>query len=158
LGEALALVESGAADVICVSKLDRLSRSVVDFAGLVARAHASGWSLRALDVDLDMTTPVGGLIANILASVAEWERKVIAARTKAALQAAAARGQKLGRPRRMSAEAIARIGELHLAGHRPLEIARRLNEERIPTPTGSGVWHSHGVERGLRWARSTPAE
>jgi len=82
--------------VIIVSKLDRLSRSVHDFAGLMQQAQRQGWGLVALDVGIDMTTPVGGLIANVMASVAEWERRVIGQRTAAALAARRAAGVRLG--------------------------------------------------------------
>ncbi len=57
LTDALEAVERGEASALVVSKLDRLSRSVVDFAGLVARAQHRGWALVALDLGLDMTTP-----------------------------------------------------------------------------------------------------
>ena len=45
LTEALGLVEDGTAEIIIVSKLDRLSRSVHDFAGLMQRAQRRGWAL-----------------------------------------------------------------------------------------------------------------
>lgn len=131
---ALEAVESGSAEALVVSKLDRLSRSVVDFAGLVARAQKRGWALVALDLGLDMTTPAGGLVANVMASVAEWERRVIGERTAAALAAKRAQGVRLGRPREVSEEADARILELHRCAYRPAEIARLLNCEGVETP------------------------
>ena len=47
-----------------------------------------------------MTTPAGGLVANVMASVAEWERRVIGERTADALAARRAAGVTLGRSRR----------------------------------------------------------
>ena len=48
LSEAIAAVERGEAEGLVVSKLDRLSRSLLDFAGLMERARKRGWSLVAL--------------------------------------------------------------------------------------------------------------
>ena len=150
LAEVLEVVESGDASAIIVSKLDRLSRSVHDFAGLMQRAQRSGWALVALDLGIDTTTPTGGLIANVMASVAEGERRVIGERTAAALAARRAAGVRLGRPREMSDEAVTRIYELHRAGYRVKHIADALNEEGIPTPRG-GRWWSDGVKRAIGW-------
>ena len=124
-----------------------------DFAGLVARGQRRGWALVALDLGLDMTTPAGGLVANVMASVAEWERKVIGERTKAALEVKRAQGVRLGRPREISEETIERIQELYEAGLSVAAIARRLDDENVPTPRG-GRWHSPGVKRALSWVRS----
>jgi DNA invertase Pin-like site-specific DNA recombinase len=152
LKAALEAVESGRADALAVAKLDRLSRSVHDFAGLVARAQKRGWALVALDLGLDMTTPAGGLVANVMASVAEWERRVIAERTRAALAARRAQGVRLGRPRAMGSEAVERVRELAALGLSSAEIARQLNREGVETPTGRGRWHPPGVRRALRYA------
>lgn len=150
LAEALETVERGDASAIIVSKLDRLSRSVHDFAGLMQRAQKHGWALVALDLGIDTTTATGGLIANVMASVAEWERRVIGERTASALAARRVAGVRLGRPREMSDDAVRRIRELHDKGHRNAQIARILNAEAIPTPRG-GRWHSPGVKRVLCW-------
>jgi DNA invertase Pin-like site-specific DNA recombinase len=151
LADALEVVESGAAEAIIVSKLDRLSRSVHDFAGLMQRAQRRGWALVALDLGIDTTTPTGGLIANVMASVAEWERRVIGERTSAALAARRAAGVRLGRPREVSDEAIGRIDELRRAGYRVKSIADALNEEGVATPRG-GRWHPPGVARVISWS------
>jgi DNA invertase Pin-like site-specific DNA recombinase len=148
LQEALGAVEGGEADVLLVSKLDRLSRSLVDFAGLMQRAQRKGWQLVALDVNIDTTTAAGALVANVMASVAEWERRTIGERTAAALAVKKANGVRLGRPREISEETIERVRELYEAGLTVAAIARRLNEEGVPTPRG-GSWFSPGVKRAL---------
>lgn len=146
LQEALALVESGAAEVLCVSKLDRLSRSVHDFSGLLQRAQRKGWSLSVLDLQLDTSTPSGALVANVMASVSEWERRVIGARTRDALQVKKAQGVVLGRPRgrETSSLAIERIRQLRDDGLTLRQIASVLTSEQIPTARG-GAWHAATV-------------
>ena len=80
-GYPLTVLANGETAPLVVAKLDRLARSVHDFACLVRIAEREGWGIVALDLDLDldlgvgvdMTTPTGGLLANGTASVAEWE-------------------------------------------------------------------------------------
>jgi DNA invertase Pin-like site-specific DNA recombinase len=98
VAQALAMLEAGQADALVVAKLDRLSRSVGDFAGLMDLARRQGWALIALDLGVDTTTPAGEMMANVMASFAQFERRVIAQRTKDALAQAKARGVRLGCP------------------------------------------------------------
>lgn len=139
---------------LAVAKLDRLSRSLLDFAGLVARAQREGWALIALDLALDMTTPAGGLVANVMASVAEWERKVIGQRTKDALAVKRAQGVRLGRPPTMCPQAVAFIGELRAEGRSYRAIASELDKRGIPTAQGGRMWHAQTVR--LVAHRSSP--
>lgn len=150
LDAALAAVESGEASALVVAKLDRLSRSLLDFAGLVERARKRRWSIVAIDIGLDLSTPSGEMLAGTLAVFAQFERRLIGQRTRDALAAKRAQGVRLGRPREMSDMAIARIDELRRCGYRVAEIAQALNEEGIPTPRG-GKWHSPGVKRAIGW-------
>ena len=132
---------------LLVAKLDRLSRSVLDFAQIASRARRNGWAVVALDVDVDTTTPTGELVANITASVAQWERRIISARTAEALQAKKAAGCRLGRPVTLDAETRTRIITHHAAGDSLAEIARTLNAENIPTARG-GRWYPSTI-RGV---------
>ena len=134
--------------VLVTAKLDRLSRSVLDFAGLAERARKAGWSIIALDVDVDTTTPTGELVANISACVAQWERRIIGARTSAALQAKKAAGHRLGRPVTLPADVRARISQAHLNGGTYAGIARTLNAENVPTARG-GKWYASTVVKVL---------
>ena len=106
---ALSALESGDADVLMVSKLDRLSRSVKDFASLLDLSRKQHWSLVALDVDVDTTTATGELTAGVMMQIAQWERRVIGERTTVGLAAAKARGTRLGRPVRVDDEVADRI-------------------------------------------------
>jgi DNA invertase Pin-like site-specific DNA recombinase len=150
LQEALEAVEAGGAQGLIVAKLDRLSRSLLDFAGIVERARKRGWNLHALDLGVDTSTPSGELMANVLASFAAFERQLISERTRVALEVKRSQGVVLGRPREVCESTVARIRELYGAGHGPVAIARKLNEEKIPTPRG-GKWHHGGVGRVLSW-------
>ena len=54
--------------VLVVSKLDRLSRSMLGFAGIMAAAQSQSWGVVALDVNGDTTTP-GEMVANVMATL-----------------------------------------------------------------------------------------
>lgn len=95
--QALAMLEEGQADVLVVAKLDRATRSVGDFAQLLSRLDRSGAAFVALDLGVDTSTPGGRLVANVIASVAEWERAVIRERTRNAMRALP-RERRNGRP------------------------------------------------------------
>jgi DNA invertase Pin-like site-specific DNA recombinase len=136
LAGALAQLEAGEAAVLVVAKLDRLARSVADFANLVRVAERQGWALLACDLGMDMTTATGGLLANITASVAEWEGKIIGARTREALAVRKAAGVKLGRPRQVHPAIARRIQRERTAGSTLQAVADRLNAEGTTTPTG----------------------
>ncbi len=144
LTEALDRLDRGDADVLAVAKLDRLSRSVRDFATLVERARRNGWSLVALDIDVDTSTPTGELMANIYGSVAQWERRIIGQRTSEAMQAMKARGVRLGRPVKLSDDVRNRIAAERAAGRSLRAIADALNAEPVPTARG-GKWHASTV-------------
>ena len=135
LAGALARLEAGEAAVLVVAKLDRLARSVADFANLVRLAERQGWAVLACDLGVDMTTPTGGLLANVTASVAEWERKIIGTRTREALAARKAAGVRLGRPRQLDPAVADRIRAERASGATFQAIADGLNAEGITTPT-----------------------
>ncbi len=141
---------SGAASTVMVAKLDRLSRSLLDFAGLVERARREGWELIALDTPVDMSTPTGEMMAAIVATFGQYERRLIADRTKGALRAKKAAGARLGRPRLLPDATLYRIGAMHDAGASVRAIASILTDEAVPTATGGAIWHPTAVGRALR--------
>lgn len=116
LGAATAQLKARTADALVVAKLDRASRSAVDFGHLLKQAKREDWALVALDFDLDTSTPTGKLVAGIMINVAEWERDIIAERTSAALQAKAARGERLGRARQIADDVRLRAVALRAEG------------------------------------------
>ena len=140
LTAALDVVESGGADGLIVAKLDRLSRSLLDFAGLMERSQRNGWSLIALDLGVDTSTPSGEMMANVLAVFAQFERRLIGQRTKDALAVRRAQGVRLGRPRSLPDGVRRRIVRELGRGDSVGEITARLNEEGVPTAQGGAQW------------------
>ena len=67
---ALEALAGGEAEGLLVAKLDRLSRSMLDFTGLMARAQREQWALVALDWAVDTTNPDGEAMAHVLATFA----------------------------------------------------------------------------------------
>jgi DNA invertase Pin-like site-specific DNA recombinase len=86
-------------DVLAITKLDRLARSVRHLTTLAAELEALGVGLVVLDQSIDTTTPAGRFLFNTLAAVAELERDLIRERTVCGLAAARRRGARLGRPK-----------------------------------------------------------
>lgn len=145
---ALDRLASGEARTLVVSKLDRLSRSLVDFAGLMARAQKQGWALVALDLGVDTTTASGELVANVMAAVAQWERRIISDRTKAALAMKRAEGVRLGRPLTLASSLRQRIADERATGASLRAIAAGLNADGVPTAHGGAQWRPSTV-RGV---------
>lgn len=149
LGSALAELEAGAADVLVVAKLDRLARSVVGLSELLDLSQRAAWGLVLLDTDVDTSTAGGRMVANVMGVVAQWEREVISERTSAAMAAAKARGQRLGRPVELAHDTRQRVARWHRAGHSLRTIATKLTDAGVPTATG-GRWHASTVAGVLR--------
>lgn len=152
LAAALALVSAGEADMLAVAKLDRLSRSLCDFAGLMAESQRQGWGLVAMDVAVDTSTPSGMLVANVMASVAAWEADTIAARTRDALAVKRAAGVRLGRPRSLPVEVVERIVRERCAGATMRAIADGLSQDGVPTARGAAAWSTSTVQTVLGYA------
>lgn len=149
---ALEQLATGAAEVLLVAKLDRLSRSLSDFAGLMDLARRQGWSFVALDLGVDTTTPAGELVANMMAAVAQWERRVIGERTAAALAQKKAAGARLGRPRNLDPAIGERIMRERADGQTLRAIADGLNTDGVPTARGGARWYPSTVRAALRSA------
>ena len=147
---ALSALRTGTADAVVVSKLDRLSRSLLDFAALTEMARKEGWAVIALDLGVDMTTPAGEMLANVLASFAQYERRLISQRTKDALAALRAQGVQLGRPRAVSAATAEQIGRWRAVGATWQGCAQALNAAGVPTAHGGQRWYASTVRAAHR--------
>jgi DNA invertase Pin-like site-specific DNA recombinase len=146
------LLCSGEAEVLVVAKLDRLSRSLADFAEVVKTSRTYGWSIVALDIGVDTSTANGELVANIIMALAQWERRIISTRTTEALAQARQQGVKLGRPSRLSQATADTIVVLRTQGRSYHAIAKMLNETNVPTIQGSGKWWPSSVREVYRRA------
>lgn len=147
VSQALAMLKRREADALVVAKLDRLSRSVVDFANTLRTAQRQGWAVVALDLGVDTSTPTGELVAGVMMQVAQWERRVIGQRTAEALQAAQSRGVRVGRPPAVPDDVLTRIHSARVAGASYRAIAADLNADAIPTAHGGAAWHPTTVSR-----------
>jgi DNA invertase Pin-like site-specific DNA recombinase len=157
LAEALAVCRKRRVAKLVIAKLDRLSRNVC----FIATIMDSGVEFLACD-----NPHATRLTLHILAAVAEHEREMISARTKAALAASKARGTRLGRhgaetlAPAYKAAAQARAEELRpvlmeLAGKTTREIAAELTARGIPTLRG-GRWQAQSVANVLRRLAASP--
>ncbi|GBF27147.1 DNA-invertase hin [bacterium MnTg02] len=117
-------------DTLIVWKLDRLGRSLSQLVSTVERLKADGIQFKCLSPAMDTTTSSGKLIFGIFATLAEFERDLIVERTKAGLEAAAARGRKGGRPPSMTPEKIRAAADMLRKGDNVSQIARVLNVSR----------------------------
>ena len=155
IGAALDSLRHRKADTLVVSKLDRLSRSLVDFAGLMDRASRERWALIALDLNVDTSTPAGEAMAAMLATFAQFERRLIGERTKSALAAKRAAGVRLGRPRLIPDEVVARIVSERSSGATLRAIADGLNRDAVPTAMRGRQWWVATVQGVLAQAASS---
>src|SRR5258708_1073537 len=89
-------VESGQVDWVVVYKVDRLSRSLLDFARLIGIFEERGVSLVSVTQQMNTTDSLGRLTLNILLSFAQFERELIAERTRDKMPAARRKGRWLG--------------------------------------------------------------
>lgn len=152
LERVISRIERGDADALVVSKLDRLSRSVMDFGALVERAQRKGWAIVVIDPAIDMTTANGRFFANVLVSMAQWEREMIGQRTREGLAAKKATGTlkgPLGRQSKLPSEVVRRIRREFELGGSLRGIATRLNEDHVPTGQGGKQWHASTVKAVL---------
>ena len=153
LGRTLRDLRDGKADALVVAKLDRLSRSVLDFAGLMETSKDEGWSLVVLDLGVDTTSTNGKLIVHIMIALAQWERELIGDRTRTALKAVRARGDSLGRRSGIDDETVRLIRVLRDSGASWRKIAETLADEGVATGQGGErhgatvrkIYNSHAV-------------
>lgn len=150
LQAALDGLRDGTYEALVSAKLDRLSRSVVHLGSLLEQAEAEGWALVLLDFDVDTSKPTGRLVAHVLAAVAEFERQRIPERTREALAQVKAQGTRLGRPRQLPNDVVARVVSERDDGRTLRRIADELNADAVPTAQGGRRWWPSTVAGVLR--------
>jgi DNA invertase Pin-like site-specific DNA recombinase len=148
ISEALKALEAGEGKALVVAKLDRLSRSMLDFAAVMPTAQKQSWARVALDCAVDTSTPAGEAMAHVLATFGQFERPLIGQRTKEALAVKRASGVRSGRPPTVSQAVVRRIQRRRARGDSLRKIADDLNGAGVPTAQGGKQWYAATV-RGV---------
>lgn len=104
----LAEVEAGRVDVILVYKVDRLTRSLADFAKIVEILDAKGASFVSITQAFNTTTSMGRLTLNVLLSFAQFEREVTGERIRDKIAASKKKGMWMGGPVPLGYEVVER--------------------------------------------------
>ena len=113
-----------AGDTFAVTKLDRLARSVLDAHQIANELAGRGVKLNIGGSIHDPTDPMGKLLFNVLAMIAEFEGDLIRARTREGMKIAKAKGRLRGKQPKLSPRQEAHLVQLHAAGeHTMSEIA-----------------------------------
>lgn len=112
-------------DVLVVTRLDRLARSVADLTQIVARLEAKKVGLKILDMAIDTTTPTGRLLINLVGSIAQFEREIMLARQREGIAKAKAENKFKGR-QPTARKKTPSIVSMFKAGKKPTEIADEL--------------------------------
>jgi DNA invertase Pin-like site-specific DNA recombinase len=127
----LALAQARKIDAVLVTEMTRWGRSTLDLIQTLQALHSWGVSLVAqTGIQFDLTTSQGRLIANLMASLAEFERDLVRERVRSGIAAARARGQKLGRQpgQRVKADRLApKVLQMVEQGNSYRQIAQALH-------------------------------
>lgn len=127
-------------DGIVVSRFDRLTRGgVVHLAKLIEAARKEGWNLVIMDLALALDTPVGEMMATMLATVARYEIRIMSQRIKDVLAMKRSRGEPLGSARIIPMETVGLASNLYADLRSWRGVARTLNDRGVPAPKG-GRW------------------
>ena len=111
-------------DAVCVWKLDRFGRSLRHLVNTLADLESLGVLFVSLKDNLDLSTPSGRLMFQIIGAMAEFERALIQERVRAGIRNARAKGRHIGRPR--ATVDTARIARLRAQGASWRAISRQL--------------------------------
>lgn len=149
-------LDAGEYDALVVARLDRLSRSALDFYELLARAHRNGWVVVCLAPRVDMSDPFGKAAAGVAMIFAELERDIISQRQKDSIAARKERGTYKPTPKQVSDEVEERIRHLASEGFGARRIARQLELEGFRPPRAA-VWQPSTVQVALKRLRASEA-
>ncbi len=144
----LTLVEDKGADLVVVTRLDRLSRKAWRLLWLLDEQDLN---VLALEQCFDTGEPEGWLSAAIHSIMSDYERRLIGKRTRQALAQLRREGVHTGRPSLIPAEVEDRIAALRDEGMSASAIAALLEAEGVPRPTArSKAWHHSHVIAAVR--------
>lgn len=130
LNECLSYIRES--DALVVTKPDRLARSTAELLAIEADLRKRGIGLVVLSMGgekLDTRNPTSKLMLTILAGVATWEREIMLERQREGIAKAKAEGRYKGRPPTVARQAE-KIRQMHAAGEKPTNIARKLGIAR----------------------------
>lgn len=119
-------------DTLVVWKLDRLGRSVKHLVNFVNKLESDGIHFFSIKDQFDTSSPQGRFFFNVIASLSQMERDLIAERTKAGMKAAHKRGRYPGRKSTMTQSKIKTATESIKSGQTYKEVARNLGVS-VPT-------------------------
>lgn len=143
----LAMIEAAAVDVVVVYKIDRLTRSLTDFAKIAEILERQKVSLVSITQQFDTVTPLGQLALNVLLSFAQFERELTGERIREKIAASKRHGMWMGGMPPIGydaidgrlvvnahgADTVRRIFSLYLEEGTVPRLARRLQSENIHT-------------------------
>jgi len=129
LAEALSTIGEG--DTLTVWRLDRLGRSLRALIDIMGQLEAKGAEFESISEGVDTSTSGGKLYFHMMGALSQFERDLIAERTRAGLDAARARGATLGRPRKLTGQQIAHARSQLATGEQTVRsMARILRVDR----------------------------
>lgn len=143
-------IRAGLVDIVVVYKIDRLSRSLTDFAELQTEFDKHGVAFCAVTQEINTSTSSGRMMLNILATFSQYEREVIAERIRDKFAASKKKGMWMGgcvplgyrvENRRLvvdqaEAATVRRIFDRYLATQSPKQVAIELNADGLTTKGG----------------------
>lgn len=130
-------------DVLVVTDLSRLARSITDLCRITERLAAKGVTLKILAMNLDTSTATGKLLLNLMGSLGQFEREIMLERQRDGIAKAKADGKYRGRAP-TARRKLVQIHELHRSGVGASEIAARLSVSR------SSIYRLLGEARAAR--------
>ena len=149
LRDALGRLDSGEAEALFVTRIDRLARSTKDFLSIIDRANTNKWRLVMLDLNLDTSSYQGRFVVTIMSALAEMERGIIAERQKDVHKDRRERGivwgKDMGPMNKTSDDIKQRVNAEKSAGRSYRAIADGLNRDGVPTQNG-GKWYATTVK------------
>jgi len=157
LQDMLAHVRSG--EGIMVWRFDRLSRSIRDLIMLFDDLEHRGIQLRSIHEQLDTTTPMGRLMFQLAGILAEFERNLIAERTRLGMETAKRHGVRFGPKPRLTEAKLQRAIVMLKSGQPVGVVARRMGvanvtlREKVVKTTGKKLWPDGPRTRSNRKTR-----
>ena len=163
LKQLLADCQAGLIDIVVVYKIDRLSRSICDFAELTKFFDKWGVSFCSVTQDINTSTSSGRMMLNILVTFAQYEREIIGERIRDKFAASKKKGLWMGSAvplgyrvenRKLvvvpeEAEVVRRIYDRFMATQSPKQVANELNADGMHTKTGK-PWNKANMYHILR--------